>query len=77
VLDLSAAPYVDMQSAHTLAGLADDLKAAGVRLQVVEARASVRDQLRAEGADARLGGVNRVTSVADAVESFQKSSARA
>ena len=29
VLDLSAAPYVDMHSAHTLAGLADELTAAG------------------------------------------------
>ncbi len=68
VLDLSAAPYVDMQSAHTLAALADELRAAGVRLQIVEARSSVRDRLRAEAVDARLGGVNRFSSVADAVE---------
>jgi len=72
VLDLSAAPYVDMQSAHTLAGLVDELQAAGVRLQVVEARSSVRDRLRAEAVDARLGGVNRFTTVADAVEAFQR-----
>ncbi len=72
VLDLSAAPYVDMQSAHTLAGLADELQTAGVRLQVVEARSTVRDRLRAEAVDARLGGVNRFTTVADAVEAFQK-----
>jgi len=68
VLDLSAAPHVDMQSAHTLAGLADELQAAGVRLQVVEARSSVRDRLRAEAVDARLGGVNRFITVADAVD---------
>jgi high affinity sulfate transporter 1 len=71
VLDLSASPHVDMQSAHTVAGLAEELKAAGVRLQVVEARSSVRDRLRAEGAEDRLGGVNRFTTVADAVDSFQ------
>ena len=71
VLDLSAAPYVDMQSAHTLAGLADELTAAGIRVQAVEARSSVRDRLRSEGVDARLGGVNRDISVADAVEAFQ------
>lgn len=70
VMDLSAAPYVDMQSAYALAGLADELQAAKVRLQVVEARSGVRDRLRAEGVDARLGGVNRFTSVADAVESL-------
>ena len=68
VLDLSAAPYVDMQSAHALAGLAAELQVAGVRLQVVEARSSVRDRLRAEGVDARLGGVNRFSTVADAVD---------
>jgi MFS superfamily sulfate permease-like transporter len=72
VLDLSAAPYVDMQSAHALAGMADELQAAGVRLQVVEARSGVRDRLRAEGVEQKLGGINRFTSVADAVEAFQK-----
>jgi SulP family sulfate permease len=71
VLDLSAAPRVDMHSAHMLAEVAGELAAAGVRVQAVEARSSVRDRLRAEGADARLGGVNRFTSVAEAVEDFQ------
>jgi high affinity sulfate transporter 1 len=72
VLDLSAAPHVDMHSAHMLAELADELKMTGVRLQAVEARSSVRDRLRAEGVDEHLGGVNRFTTVADAVDSFQK-----
>jgi SulP family sulfate permease len=72
VLDLSAAPYMDMQSAHTLAGLADELTTAGIRVQVVEARSSVRDSLRREGFAAKLGGVSRGISVADAVAEFQK-----
>ena len=38
ILDLSAAPHVDLQSAHTLASLADELTALGVRVQVVEVR---------------------------------------
>ncbi len=70
VLDLSAAPYVDMQSARSLAGLADELTAAGIRMQAVEARAAVRDRLRRVGGDVRLGGVTRFISVADAVEAF-------
>jgi sulfate permease, SulP family len=65
VLDLSAAPYVDLQSAHALVGLADELGKAGSSLQVVEARAGVRDRLHVEGLDARLGGINRFMSVAD------------
>jgi high affinity sulfate transporter 1 len=68
VLDLSASPYVDLQSAHALAGLADEIRKSGGALQVVEARSSVRDRLHVEGFDTRLGGINRFTSVADAVE---------
>ena len=74
VLDLSAAPYVDMHSAHMLAELAGELTAAGIRLQAVEARSSVRDRLRGEGVEEKLGGINRFTSVADAVDAFQKQS---
>ena len=77
VLDLSAAAYVDMQSAHTLAGLADELRAAGIAVQAVEVRAGVRDRLRGEGLDDRLGTVDRFTSVADAVEAFQAEGAPA
>ncbi|MHC1764521.1 MAG: SulP family inorganic anion transporter [Verrucomicrobiia bacterium] len=72
MLDLSAAPYVDMQSALTLAGLAEELSAVGIRLQIVEARSSVRDRLRAEGVEAKCGVVSRFTSVADAVEAFEE-----
>jgi high affinity sulfate transporter 1 len=72
VLDLSATPRVDMQSAHALAGMADELTTQGIRVQAVEPRSSVRDRLRSEGVDSKLGGVNRFTSVADAIEDFRK-----
>ena len=72
VLDLSASPYVDIHAAHMLAGLADELAAAGCRLQVVEARAAVRERLRGAGVDEKLGTVSRMTSIADAVEAFTK-----
>ena len=72
VLDLSAAPLVDLQSAHTLAGLADELTSAGVRFQAVEARSAVRVRLRGEGLDSKLGSVDRFTSVADVVDSMQQ-----
>lgn len=71
LLDLSSSPHVDLQSAQTLAGLADELAARGIELRAVEARASVRDRLRREGLDAKLGGINRWASVADAVDAFQ------
>jgi hypothetical protein len=65
---------VDLQSAHALAGMADELTARRIRFQAVEARSSVRDRLRNEGVDGKLGGINRFQSVADAVEDFQKNS---
>jgi hypothetical protein len=53
--------------------MADELIAQGIRLQAVEPRSSVRDRLRDEGVDGKLGGINRFSSVADAVDDFQKS----
>jgi MFS superfamily sulfate permease-like transporter len=70
IVDLSASPRVDLQSAHTLAAMADELIGKGIRFQVVEERSSVRDRLRREGIDERLGGVNRFTSVADVIDHF-------
>jgi len=71
ILDLSAAPRVDLQSAHTLAGMAAEITARRIRFQAVEPRSSVRDRLRNEGVDSKLGGVNRFTTVADVVDNFQ------
>ncbi len=70
VLDLSGTPRVDMHSAHMLGSLADELAAAGIRVQAVEARAAVRERLRDLGPDTKLDAVSRFTTVADAVDSF-------
>ena len=70
VLDLSAAALVDMQSAYALASMADELTAEGIEFHAVEPRSSVRDRLRREAVDAKLGGVNRFTTVADVIDHF-------
>jgi SulP family sulfate permease len=75
VLDLSAASRVDMQSAHTLGGMADELNGKGIQFHAVEPRSSVRDRLRKEGVDSKLGGINRFTTVADVIDSFHSESA--
>jgi SulP family sulfate permease len=74
ILDLSASPLMDIQACGVVMNIADDIKAVGARLQIVEARSSVRDRLRAEGIEEHVSQVNRFTSVADAVEDFQKTS---
>ena len=71
VCDLSTSPYVDIAGARMLAGLHTDLAAAGIQFQLVEARAAVRDMLRAEGLEERLGQINRRMSVDDVIETFR------
>lgn len=64
ICDLSASPRVDMHAAQMLVALQEELSHLGCRLQLVEARASVRDALRQGGIET----INRFTSVADAVD---------
>jgi high affinity sulfate transporter 1 len=71
ICDLSAAPLIDLAGAEALKGLIEQLQALNIRFQIVEARSSVRDKLRAEGIEERIGRIDRFTSVADAVEAVQ------
>jgi high affinity sulfate transporter 1 len=75
VFDLSAAPIVDMQSAHTLGSMAAELGAMSIHFHAVEPRSSVRDRLRGEGVDIKLGGIDRFTTVADVIDHFLGESA--
>ena len=76
ILDLSASPHMDIQACGVVMNIADDVKATGAHLQIVEARSSVRDRLRAEGMEQHVSQVNRFTSVADAIEDFQKAATK-
>jgi len=72
VCDLSTSPYVDLAGARMLTRLSTELAARGIALRLAETRATVRDILRAEGLDAVAGPISRRTSVADAIEVFQR-----
>src|SRR6266404_1002845 len=72
ICDLTTSPHVDLYAAQVLGELATELAAAHIRTQVVEARASVRDRLRAEGLEKKLGDINRLSSIVDVVDAFQK-----
>jgi SulP family sulfate permease len=69
VCDLSASPNVDLAGARMLSKLSDNLAAKGITLRLAEARSAVRDILRAEGLEQRVGPINRHISVNAAVES--------
>jgi high affinity sulfate transporter 1 len=73
ICDLSTSPYVDLAGAEMLSGLHDELESVNVRFQIVEARASVRDRLHAEGVEAKVGRIGRFKSLADAVDDFLNS----
>jgi sulfate permease, SulP family len=60
ICDLSAAPYVDLAGSRMLHELHRELTNRGIMLRVVGAHGSVRDLLRADGIDAKVGGLDRV-----------------
>jgi MFS superfamily sulfate permease-like transporter len=70
VCDLSTSPVVDLAGARMLLALQAALQAAGVSLRLVSARASVRDLLRAEGLEERVGYFGRRVAVADVIDEF-------
>jgi SulP family sulfate permease len=66
VCDLSAAPYLDLAGAGMLHDLHDDLAARGIPLRIVGGHGTVRDLLRAEGIDEKVGQLDRALTL-DAV----------
>ena len=72
VCDLSTSPNVDLAGARMLGTLHAQLQAAGIRLRLVAAHAPVRDILRAEGLEERIGYFGRRIGVADVIDEFQR-----
>jgi high affinity sulfate transporter 1 len=70
VCDLSASD-VDLAAARMLAGMRNELLAAGASLRLVGAHAAARDILRAEGLEELVGDLDRSASVADVIEEFR------
>jgi MFS superfamily sulfate permease-like transporter len=75
VCDLSTSPSIDLAGAKMLLHLQAELARRSIVLRLVEARASVRDLLRIEGAEERVGAINRYATLADVIEDFQKTEA--
>jgi high affinity sulfate transporter 1 len=75
VCDLSTSPNIDLAGAKMFLELQAELAKQQITLRLVEARASVRDLLRMEGAEERVGTINRFATLADVIEDFQKTEA--
>jgi sulfate permease, SulP family len=65
VCDLSASPMIDLAGARMLAELHENLRDRGIGLTVTNAHGRVRDLLRTEGLDGRIGGIARGMSLED------------
>lgn len=74
ICDLSTSPNVDMAGAHLFLSLESELKKRGATFRMVEARSTVRDMLRLEGIEERVGRIDRFTTLAEAIDSFQEKS---
>jgi high affinity sulfate transporter 1 len=70
ICDLSTSPTVDIAGARMFLVLHAELAKRGIPLRLVEARSKVRDILRVEGVEEKLGRIDRFTMLADAVEQF-------
>ena len=71
ICDLSVSPVVDLAGARMLAALHEQLQVDGISLRLVAAHAAVRDMLRADGMEERVGYFGRRSSVAEVVDEFQ------
>ena len=70
--DLSDSPMVDVAGARMLVALHANLAKREIPLRIVGAHAKVRDLLRAEALEDRVGYLGRHLSVDQAIEEFQK-----
>jgi high affinity sulfate transporter 1 len=66
VCDLSASPHIDLAGSHMLHQLHEELTQRGIALRLVGAHGSVRDLLRRDGLDQKVGGLDRAATL-DAV----------
>ncbi|HET6408023.1 MAG TPA: SulP family inorganic anion transporter [Chthoniobacteraceae bacterium] len=72
ICDLSTSPMVDMAGARMLLALHTELAKRDLTFRLVEARAGVRDMLRVEGVEDRVGRIDRFTMLADAIDAFHQ-----
>jgi sulfate permease, SulP family len=59
VCDLSAAPFMDLAGSRMLRELQAELASHGISLRIIGARGSVRDLLRADGIEDKVGRLDR------------------
>ena len=72
ICDLSTSPTLDMTGARMLVALHAELSKRAISFRLVEAHSSVRDMLRVEGLEQKVGPIDRRITLADALDAFQQ-----
>jgi sulfate permease, SulP family len=70
ICDLSSSPNIDMAGARLFLSLHAELAKRGIALRLVEARSRVRDMLRLEGVEEKVGRIDRFTTLADTIDNL-------
>jgi sulfate permease, SulP family len=76
ICDLSNASFIDVAGARMFIRLHDELKPLNMELRLVEAHASQRDILRAEGLEQICGPIERYISANDVLAEFSRTNQR-
>lgn len=63
VCDLSASPYLDLAGSRMLHELHGELASRGIALRIVGAHGAVRDLLRGDGLEEKIGGLDRAATL--------------
>jgi MFS superfamily sulfate permease-like transporter len=72
--DLSTSPAMDLAGTRMVLALFEELARRGITLRLVEARSSVRDILRNEGVEEKVGRIDRFRSLADVLDDAKPAS---
>jgi MFS superfamily sulfate permease-like transporter len=72
VCDLSSSPYADLAGSRMLQELLRELAARKIEFRIIGARGRVRDLLRADGVEAKVGGLDRVLTLSDLINDGRK-----
>ena len=71
ICDLSASPYIDLAGSCMLHQLHGELAPRGIALRIVGAHGRVRDLLRADGIGEKVGGLDRLLTLDDLLNSIR------
>jgi MFS superfamily sulfate permease-like transporter len=70
ILDLAAAPYVDVAGSKMLLNLASELHRNGGQIRIVGALSNVREILRKQGLEEITGKISRASTISEAMSEF-------